>query len=275
MQFFFADDSRQNKPSRPGMRPLVATGGVSLPAASIRGVESELNELCASFGFPPREPFKWSPGPELWMRANLTGARRMDFLLGALQVVQRAEAAVIVVLEDTMARPATRALHPEQDVTTLLLERVENYFRAVGSDGVVIVDRPGGDRRAEDAFLLDCVDTLAHGTDYVKPERIALNVLSAHSQLTRLLQMADVVTSCTTAAVAGEQVFAPPVFDLVRQLFATDGGRVGGVGLKIHPDLRYVNLYHWLVGDEYLRRSNFGEPLPMEGRPYFSGPFEP
>jgi hypothetical protein len=207
------------------------------------------------------------------MRNNLTRNDRQQFLVSAVEVAKNAGARGVVVVEDATARPANRGLTPVQDVTTLLLERIESYFQGAGSDGIVIVDRPGGDRRAEDAYLLDFLDTLEVGTAYVKPQRIALNVLSANSRFTRLLQLADVVTSCTTAIVAGEATFSPPVFDPIRELLLEEGGRIGGVGLKIHPDYKYVNLYHWLLGDEYLRRGSLGTPLPMDGHRYSSSPF--
>ena len=49
-------------------------------------------------------------------------------------------------------------------------------------------------------------------------------------------------------------------------------GRIGGVALKIHPDLRYSNLYHWLLVDSFLIRvsKNSGFPLPPSKYPYYS-----
>jgi hypothetical protein len=41
----------------------------SFDGAVFRRVEEDLSEMCASLGFPHREPFQWSRGPELWMRA--------------------------------------------------------------------------------------------------------------------------------------------------------------------------------------------------------------
>jgi hypothetical protein len=38
---------------------------------------------------------------------------------------------------------------------------------------------------------------------------------------------------------------------------------IGGSGLKLHPDLCYLNLYHWLLGDSYYRRGGGGHTLPM------------
>ena len=139
----------------------------------------------------------------------------------------------------------------------------------IQSDGIIITDRPGGDRASEDEFLLECLDTLQQGTDYVRPDRVALSVLATSSKLVRLLQVADVVTSCTLAMVSGEDTYAPPIFNnAIRPMLLSDPDRIGGIGLKIHPDYRYVNLYHWVLGDENHIRDGIGEPLPRDDRPY-------
>jgi hypothetical protein len=51
-------------------------------------------------------------------------------------------------------------------------------------------------------------------------------------------------------------------------MFPRDFGRIGGLGLKIHPDFRYANLYHWLLGDSHFVRYQSGYPLPFKSRPY-------
>jgi pimeloyl-ACP methyl ester carboxylesterase len=52
VRLIFIDDSRQNSPSRPGMGPLVATGGLIVPAQNVRNLEASLNGACQRFGFP-------------------------------------------------------------------------------------------------------------------------------------------------------------------------------------------------------------------------------
>jgi len=47
-------------------------------------------------------------------------------------------------------------------------------------------------------------------------------------------------------------------------LLREDYGCKGGRGLKIHPDLRYGNLYHWLLGDEAFVRYEGGIDLPSK-----------
>lgn len=275
MHFFFADDAKQGKPTRDGMGPLVATGGVVVPGDRVRGLEQEIDRICEASGFPTGEEFKWSPDRDQWMHANLVGDARRDFFLNILRLAAACGAEALVVIDDTRYATAIRdAPSHEADVTRMFLERADNYLRwaRVNDHGVVIADRPGGGRREEDKFLLDCLETLQVGTKYVKPERIALPVLSARSDLVRLAQLADVVTGCTLSRVAGEAQYAPPVFEGIKPLLLRDGGRIGGIGLKIHPDYIYVNLYHWVLGDDTFWRGGGGWPLPIVGRPYRQSP---
>lgn len=271
MKFFFGDDSRQVTPTRDQMGSLVAAGGVLVSAEHIRSLEQSLNELCRSFGFPEREPFKWSPGRELWMRSNLVRERRQQFFHEALDLAKAHDITAVVVIEDTTAQTATKNVKSaEEDVTCLLLERVEQQV-PTDPGAVIIVDRPGGDRGDEERFLMQCVENIQTGTNYVQFNSFAINVLSANSKFLRLLQLADVITSCTTAYVGGEQIHAPPVVEKVKPLLAADMDRVGGIGVKIHPDFKYANLYHWLFGDTHYCRQNLGYPYPIS-RPYRTGP---
>jgi hypothetical protein len=115
---------------------------------------------------------------------------------------------------------------------------------------------------------------IQNGTRFMQHERIALNVLSTSSDHSRCLQLADLVASCTLATIGGENRFAPTTFALIKPLLCEDMGRIGGVGLKIHPDFKYANLYHWLCGDEFLKRGNVAHPLPDIGTPYPRDPFK-
>ena len=63
-------------------------------------------------------------------------------------------------------------------------------------------------------------------------------------------------------------------FDMIHPILRREGDRIGGVGLKLHPDFVYANLYHWLVGDAHYWRGNIGTPLPLKGRPYSTDPGE-
>ena len=275
MDLFFADDAYQKKPSRPNMGPLVAFGGIHVPGDTVRDTERGIETLCAEFGFPPGEEFKWSPGSNLWMHDNLIEERRQEFLTKVLALIEARGVKALVVIADNRYAPATKdAGNAEIDVTRMFLERVENRLIRLDADGVVIVDQPSGSRTAENKFLGDCLDMLRQGTRFVKPERIALNVLSTPSRLVRLLQTADLITSCTVALVSGEDRHSPPVFNRLKSLLLSDLDRIGGVGVKIHPDFVFANLYHWLLGDSHLVKYPLGEPLPIAGRPYSRSPNE-
>lgn len=275
MDVFFVDDAAQKNPSRPGMGPLLGVGGIHITEESLQSLERQVEVICEEFGFPPNEIFKWSPGRELWMHQNLIGEGRQEFFIRILGLAKDSGAVAIVIIEDTSSKTATGARSPEADLIQLFLERAHHQLSARQSNGLVIVSQPGGDRKSENKFLADCFETLRSGTDYVKPERIVLNVLTSPPRFMRLLQLADVVISCTTAFVGGESSFSPLVFDAVKLILAKEFGRIGGVGLKIHPDMKYRNLYHWLLGDSHFVRFMEGLPMPLPGYPYSANPYIP
>jgi hypothetical protein len=51
-------------------------------------------------------------------------------------------------------------------------------------------------------FLSSCIEKIRTGTAYTKLDRLAL-ALSTDSKLSRLLQLADVVTACSTNVLVG------------------------------------------------------------------------
>jgi len=139
---------------------------------------------------------------------------------------------------------------------------------------LVITDRAGSRHAEEDKFLRGCLEILQSTTGYVRPDSIALNVVSTPSKFIRLIQAADLVTGCTVAAVGGEERYSPPIMEKLKTLFHRELGRVGGVGVKIHPDYKYGNLYHWILGDGVFVRSSTGWPLPRDDYPYYLSPHE-
>jgi hypothetical protein len=69
--------------------------------------------------------------------------------------------------------------------------------------------------------------------------------------------------------------YSREVFDLLKPLYQSVDGRVGGAGVKLHPDFRYGNLYHWLIGDETIVRRGTVAKLPEAGAPFSDHPNEP
>jgi hypothetical protein len=274
MHLVFVDDARQRNPTRDGMRPLVATGGVAVPLETAGQLESTLDAVCAAYGFPSGEEFKWSPDRSDWMRKNLVGDQRKAFFVEVLEQASISAVTVLVMISDTKAKPSTQgAPSPEFDTLVVLLERVHNLMWGLNSHAVVIADQPGGGRRQEKALLVNCQTVLSRGTKFVDLSRIPINVVTTGSELVRSLQLADLVTSCTTAFVAGEKEYSPDVFQRILPMVRREYDCYGGRGIKIHPDFRYANLYHWLLGDTHYVRYQWGEPMPLN-RPYRLGPDE-
>ena len=270
MDFIFADDSRQRKPSRDGMGPLLAIGGLHIRGEKVGPLERAIRAHCRSIKFPDNEQFKWSPGKEeAYQRAHLKEDKKTNFFVHLLGLAREHGAkATVVIVDGSKGMARRQSKSHEEDVTALFLERCDWSFRGAGSDGIVIIAKPSGGSVDEKKFVADCQELIRQGTEYRNLESIGLGVLTAPSKQIRLLQLSDVVASSVVARVGGESDFSPPVFEAILPLLNSDGTRCGGVGLKIHPDFTYANLYHWLLGDTHWWKGNSGVQLPIISRPY-------
>ena len=277
LDFIFADDSRQDKPTRLGVGSLIAIGGVHVPEAFVGELEVSLQRLCDEFGFPPGQQFKWSPGKdEEFMRRELVDERRAAFYRKLFAVALAHDVTACVVLEDRKARPARAVSEDhEHDATALFLERIDSTLRARKTEGLVIVAEPSGGPKDQAQFLARCIELRRGGTEYTAFDSLPLGVLIARSRQLRLLQLADIVTSCVMSRVCGEMRYSQEVFDELRPLLQHADGRIGGVGVKIHPDFRYGNLYHWLLGDAHIIRGGVSTPLPERDAPFAEHSNEP
>ena len=270
LDVIFADDSKQDNPSRTGMGPLVAIGSIYVPGDKVKLLEDNLEGICKKHEFPlGREgEFKWSPGRELWMHDKLIGQERQNFFLEAIGQLQESESSITIVVSDRnsgLANPE-KAKDSFEDVTFMLLERIDRQLLEKGNTGIVVTDTPPGDRSDENKFLQKCLKTITFGTRFVEPKQIAVNVLSSPSRLIRCLQLADVVTSASLAFISGENKYSPPIFSAIKPFLNNKTGIIGGIGVKIHPDYRYTNLYYWLLGDSYHYKD--GSLLPSARSPY-------
>ncbi len=275
MQLVFVDDAHQ-RPSRAGIKgDLVAVGAISVAADNARRVEKAIAASCREFGFPEDEEFKWSPSRSSWMYANLCGEVRAQFFATVIDHLHEARAFAVVVMEDNGRNPASQdATSAELDVVVLLLERVANRLKGLRETGLVIADRPGGGRREEDRFVAECLTALDKGTEYVSHDELTF-VITTDSRFMRLLQAADLATSCMTACVAGESKYSPPIVEKLLPLYPVDADRRAGYSIKIHPDYNFENLHHWLFREKHFVRNMQGSPMPLPNRPYFEGPDQP
>jgi hypothetical protein len=271
MYLFLIDDAQQRNCTRDGIQELIAIGGIIVLASVARDLDDAIARVCADFDFPQGEPFKWSPSTEYWMRDNLVEDRRTDFFRDVLRTAQRHGAkAQVAMVETGWGRAVAQAQTPTMDAMALALERLDNFLREERQCGLVIAAKPGGGPRDEDRLLAECLDMLNFGTDFVRLRQIATNVLTTPFKPSRLLQVADLIVSCSTALVAGNTPYSVPLMPDIKSMLRSNAqGCVGGVGMKLHPDARYVNLYHWLWGDTaYVRVGRPAAPLPWIGRPY-------
>lgn len=276
VDFFFADDAHQRRISRAGMGELVAIGGVHVPGDALSGLETALNHACAEKGFPSTlDPFKWSPARDHWMRDNLIEDQRTEFFLEVLKIASDAGVSANVVIEDKQHKTATGQKDHSFDALILFAERAHNRLVRLAKSGVVVIAEPSGGQGDERRLLESCHELFNSGTRYTTLDSLAISALAAPFRNIRCLQLADLVVSATTAFVAGHEVYAGPIFPAIRNLMETIRGRKGGIGLKLHPDVRYVNLYGWLLQDEHYVWGNSRIPLLSPKFPYCADPRTP
>jgi hypothetical protein len=277
MHFAFIDDVEQPRPTRPEMGPIVGMGALLVDSKVLRDLEQGLYQLCLDTGFPvsdhKKSEFKWSPGRELWMTQDLTGTTREDFLLTVTHLLQQQHASLIVVLEDELYNVADAASpNHKVDAVRLLFERINRFLEDKDENAVVISDRAAGDIPRENDFLAASIEMLREGTRFVTFDRIALNIVCTQSRFVRLLQAVDVAIGCVAAYVSGEEKYSPVIFGSLLPLFVSGAWGIGGIGLKLHPEYRHGNLYHWLLGEPYLAGPNMLLSLPLRERPHSTKP---
>lgn len=272
MQFYFIDDSKisPHPHSRNGVGHLVAVGGVIVSAENVGPLEQELEAVCSKeeYSVPPGENLKWSPARGSWMREHLDGELRQKLFSEMIDTVRRAECKVVVAISDADCRVANSSVSThEMDATILAFERFNTWL---GSQyGTVIVSKPSGGARDENKFVSECTKHIASGTNYVDFRKLALKPLLMPARQSRLLQIADLAVSITNAHVSGGNPFADRHFPaLLAMMPETSRGVRGGLGLKLHPSFRYLNLYHWLLNDDYYVKGSNGYPLPLADRPF-------
>ena len=103
------------------------------------------------------------------MHTSLQESDRLLFFLQICGLLTEAGSRALVVIADRDHNPAISGLTPEQDTVAMLIERIANRLRSDRDIGIVIADRPGGGRQAEETFLAECLEVLQRGTDFVTP----------------------------------------------------------------------------------------------------------
>lgn len=255
------------------MGALVGVGGVTVPANNLCGLNEELEIECKAVGLPPAQMFKWSPSRSDWIRENLVGEERTNFFCRILKLCRDYDAQAVVAVCDVTKKTATKqASSNEMDAYLLALERFHSSLK--NTTGYVVIAKPSGGNKSENKMLAECIEHNRYGTDYVQFNKLAQNPTIVPSGNSRLLQASDLVVSTATAMCAGNVDYARGIFDdFVRPMLLEDWrGLKGNTGLKLHPSILYENVYHWLLGENYVANGRRGIPIPKVGKPYCQAP---
>lgn len=266
MKFMCVDDSAQ-RGRRQGMGTLVAAGCIIINGTRLRPLAAAVDEVCRAADVPDGTELKWSPPPENWLHDHLHGDDRSDLFRSCLDALASHGGRAVAVVWDT----GRTTLAGGAAFRRALEWALERFVMHLSGDelGVVIADRPGGGATEDDRLLGEALALIEDGTPYVNlQERVALNLLTTPSHLSRHVQLADLVAG-STAGMVGRNPYAPPVFERVKPLFVQNAmGARAGVGLKLFPD-DLTNLYFHLLGEsEYRGDSSEAVALPSPRFPY-------
>lgn len=266
MWFAFVDDSATNDPPREGLGELVALGAVLVPEDQVKAYGERLSAIRSRCGLPPDEEFKWKPARDSALYA-LDGERRFAvrkaMLVGAAELGVRS---TVVVWDRGHLGWEKERILPE--IRKYLYERIEMCLQANGQTGVVIADEPGGGRSENCKWLTSTLELTKEGTEYVRPKSVVLPMLTSPSHHVPHIQLADLVTAATTAAIAGRKSGLSLIELLSRLAHTNAWGQIGGAGVKLCP-AQLNNLHHWIWGEtDYMYRQEWVR-LPSTGQ---SGP---
>lgn len=206
------------------------------------------------------------------MHSHLVDEKRQGFLTRVLNLAHIYEVRALLVVEDVNCPMATDAKNAKMDVSLVFLKHADRQLRGRLSKRIVVFASRGTNRAAEDEFLAGCLDTLQRENDSRSPRDSTWKPVFSWPGASRLLQVADLVTSSITAVVAGREAISTSVFASAKALLARDGDITGEVGLKLHPYFMYANLYYWLLGDSHFRKHGTAFALPLAAYPYNSEP---
>ena len=252
MDIFFGDDSKQ-KSSRKNLGDLVAFGGYLIQDTCIRPLASDVDEVLKSFHVPLDTEIKWSLPHGNWIRDNLPEFDKASLYQCVLEVLNKHNAVAVVAIWDC-GRTTLKGIDAFEKCVDFVFERMSIHLAKNDSYCLIIADRPGGGKTQEETFLNTFIERLETGTEYVPPDRVLLNILTTPSKMVRQLQLADLITSISTAMVAKKYKYAKSNFEKIKPLLMKNSyGYIGGTGLKLFPD-QLINLYHWIIEeDSYIR----------------------
>lgn len=267
MRIAYVDDTKQQG-KRQGMGQLVALGAVIFDEYQIQPFTQAFRAAYDELEIPHEVELKWSyPQDKNWFRKTENTELQTPLREAVLKAAAEHEAKVIVVVWDLNGGVATAGGEgPEDAVVTFMFERISMQIENSRQRGIIVFDKPGGDQKDEADWLTNRSELVRLGTEYVKPNAIVTQVLTAPSHLHPHLQLADLVAGSVTAAIAGNQ-YGLDLIPLVKPMMCRGKRGIPQTGLKLYPD-KLNNLHYWVLGaKEHWRQS--GQPLPNERWRYF------
>jgi hypothetical protein len=264
--FVFVDDSEEKDPRRRGLGHLVGVGAVLFPENSLLEYTDGIRSLREELGVPQGVELKWSPPDGSWLKTAEGNAIRTLLRKRMLTLAcdLRVRSLTVVWDRGSLEWPIPEA---RREVLKYLYDKVSLCLDSLDDLAIVIADEPGGGPSDQKTWLAETLPLTDEGTDYTKPERIVLPITTAPSHHIPHLQLADLVTSATIAAIAGNRYALELKSELMALANQNSHGRVGGAGITLWPP-RLRNLFFWLCDDDIYIRSGVGTPLPTPSLPY-------
>ncbi|MFH8635499.1 DUF3800 domain-containing protein [Streptomyces goshikiensis] len=265
MQLVFIDDSGQREPRREGLGELISIGAVMFPEDQVAKYTADVSKLRTEIGMPDGEEFKWN-SPRGSFMAQAGGDVVKSTRRRMLEIAADCGVRTAVVVWDRGMLPWTKE-NVAKEILGYLYERIEMHLEASDERGVVIADIPGGGSKDHSKWLSEALDLTTLGTRYAKPERVVMPIVTAPSDHVPHLQLADLVTAATTAAVSGREA-GQELVDVLKPLARRNAyGYVGGAGLVFWPP-NLNDLYYWVLGEDTYVKGGTGHPIGPTNDPF-------
>ena len=271
MRLVFIDDSQQRVSLRQGLGPLVALGGVVVPDHQIAPYATALSKIRTDLGIPNTEEIKWKPSKGSYL-ASAGKPTVIELRTRMLQAAFDHEIrSIVIIIDHSMAYKSRTAVEIGKELLKWLFERVTILLAKANDIGVTIADKPGGGPADEGRWLAETLKLTNDGTEYVEPGKVVLPIMTAPSHHVPHLQLADLVTAASTAAVAGRPA-GLELRHLLRQLAHRNyHDHAWGAGIVLYPQ-ELINLCYWAFGEKGVSRvsANTGFALPDRRYTYFN-----
>lgn len=184
----------------------------------------------------------------------------------------------VMVPDDQLAAYARRLAEIRVDLGVPDAEEIKwNPPKGKTQDdiGALIADQPGGGAKEGRQWLTATLQFTENGTKHVDPEGVVMPIVTAPSDHVPHLQLADLITAATTAAIAGRASALELLESLKQVAHARPGsGERGGVGIVLWPPALY-DLYWWLLGESHHRHHSGDTPLGPHARSPKTDPRRP